>query len=414
MKRILHILSQRPEKTGSGIYLQSVLKEANKKGYKQAVISGIPAEIEKVDLGNINKENFYPVKFNNDELSFPVVGMSDVMPYPSTRYKDLTDNMLEKYKNNFSKVIKKAVKEFRPDIIITHHLWILTSLVRKLNPDIRIIAISHGTGLRQLKKVSKFKNHVLEGCQGLDMVFALNKYQKKQINRLYNIDENKIIVIGAGYDKEIFYESEKIKKNNEEITIVYAGKLSYAKGVKFLVKAFERLNSKIGENIRLKLLGEGNGREFEEIKRLVNMSESKIEMPGSVPQQKLGEIFRKSDIFCLPSFYEGLALVVIEALASGLRVVTTDLPGLKNWLGNKINQSEVIEYIELPTLENADIPQKEDLTGFEKRLMMGLEKQIDKSQKNRFFENEKLKSAVRKLSWEGVFARMEKYFQKGI
>ena len=137
-------------------------------------------------------------------------------------------------------------------------------------------------------------------------------------------------------------------------------------------------------------------------------------MPGSVPQQKLGEIFRKSDIFCLPSFYEGLALVVIEALASGLRVVTTDLPGLKNWLGNKINQSEVIEYIELPTLENADIPQKEDLTGFEKRLMMGLEKQIDKSQKNRFFENEKLKSAVRKLSWEGVFARMEKYFQKGI
>jgi len=340
--------------------------------------------------------------------------MSDVMPYPSTRYKDLTDNMLEKYKNNFSKVIKKAVKEFRPDIIITHHLWILTSLVRKLNPDIRIIAISHGTGLRQLKKVSKFKNQVLEGCQGLDMVFALNKYQKKQINRLYNIDENKIIVIGAGYDKEIFYESEKIKKNNEEITIVYAGKLSYAKGVKFLVKAFERLNSKIGENIRLKLLGEGNGREFEEIKRLVNMSESRIEMPGSVPQQKLGEIFRKSDIFCLPSFYEGLALVVIEALASGLRVVTTDLPGLKNWLGNKINQSEVIEYIELPTLENADIPQKEDLTGFEKRLMMGLEKQIDKSQKNRFFENEKLKSAVRKLSWEGVFARMEKYFQKGI
>lgn len=410
MKKILHILSQRPEKTGSGIYLQSVLKEANKKGYKQAVIAGIPAEMNKVDLGNINKDNFYPVKFNTDELPFPVLGMSDVMPYPSTRYKDMTFNMLEKYKNAFRRVIKKAVKEFKPDLIITHHLWILTSLVRKISPDIKIIAISHGTGIRQLKKVDKFEDDVLEGCQELDLVFALNKYQKSQINRIYDIDKDKIIVMGAGFDKNIFYGPGKYRNDKDKIKIVYAGKLSHAKGVKFLVKAFNKLDDKRDENLKLKLVGEGNGKEFEEIKSLVKNSEAEIELPGSVPQRKLGEIFRESDIFCLPSFYEGLALVVIEALASGLRIVTTDLPGLKEWLGDKINKSEVIEYVKLPVLENTDIPQKEDLAGFEKRLLMGLEKQIDKNQQNIFFANEKLKRAVHKLSWEGVFARMESYF----
>ena len=409
MKKILHILSQRPEKTGSGIYLQSLLKEGNKKGYKQAVIAGIPSETEKVDFGYINRDNFYPVKFNTKKLPFPVVGMSDVMPYPSTKYKNLTADMLKKYKSSFKKVILKAVNDFKPDIIISNHLWILTSLVSKLNENIKLIGISHGTGIRQLKKINRFNDYVLEGCKDLDLVFALNKFQKKEINKLYNIDKDKIIVMGAGYDSEIFYESNK-SKTNDIINIVYAGKLSYAKGVKFLIKAFKNLDLVRTEKFNLKLFGEGSGKEFEEIKNLVESSQSKIELAGSVSQQKLGEVFRKSDIFCLPSFYEGLALVLIEALASGLRIVTTDLPGVKDWLGTKINKNGVIEYIQLPRLENIDIPKEEDLKDFEKRLKIGLGKQVNKLHKEKSLENRDLKNEIQKLSWKGVFSRMEKYF----
>lgn len=408
MKKILHMLSQRPEKTGSGIYLQSLLKEGYKKGYNQAVVAGIPAEIEKVDLANINKDNFYPVKFNTESLPFSVVGMSDVMPYPSTKYKDLTDNMFTKYKKAFKDVVIKAIENFKPDVIISHHLWILTSLVRKLNSGIKLIAISHGTGIRQLNKLDRFDNYVIEGCKDLYLVFALNKYQKEEISRLYNIDKDRIVVMGAGYDSKIFYESDK-SKSDDKINIVYAGKLSYAKGVKFLIKAFEKLDSNRNEEFKLTLLGEGSGKELEEIENLIESSKSKIELPGSVPQKKLGKVFRKSDIFCLPSFYEGLALVVIEALASGLRIVTTDLPGVKEWLGKTINESGVIEYVHLPELKNIDIPKEEDLEGFVKRLEMGLEKQVDKLQNKSLFKNKGLKIAVEKLSWKGVFSRMERY-----
>ena len=406
MKKILHILSQRPEKTGSGIYLQSLLKEGNKKGYEQAVIAGVPANIEKVDLGNIDKGDFFPVKFNTKKLPFPVVGMSDVMPYPSTKYRELNSEMLKKYKNQFKDTIIKAIDEFQPDLILSNHLWILTSLVKQLARNIKVIGVSHGTGVRQLKKLNKYQDYVVEGCQDLDLVFALNNYQKKEIERLYNIPENKIIVMGAGYNSEIFYESQK-SNCTKTIDIVYAGKLSYAKGVKFLIKAFEKLDRQREQKFSLKLFGEGSGEEFAEINNLVQNSKSNIELVGSVPQQKLAEEFRKSDIFCLPSFYEGLALVVIEALASGLRIVTTDLPGIKNWLGNEINKSGVIEYIELPRLKNTDIPHNEDLEQFVESLKKGLAIQVDKQP---LLENEELKTKVKKLSWEGVFSRMEKYF----
>ncbi len=47
MKKILNILAQRPDKTGSGMYLQALIKEADKNGYKQAVIAGISSRDKK-------------------------------------------------------------------------------------------------------------------------------------------------------------------------------------------------------------------------------------------------------------------------------------------------------------------------------------------------------------------------------
>ncbi len=52
MKKILNILAQRPDKTGSGMYLQALVKEADKNGYKQAVIAGISAKDKKVTFSS--------------------------------------------------------------------------------------------------------------------------------------------------------------------------------------------------------------------------------------------------------------------------------------------------------------------------------------------------------------------------
>ena len=86
--RILHLLSQRPEATGSGIFIQAMLREAVRKGHANYLVAGIPDDCPPApDLLSGVPHRF--VRFGTGALPFPVVGMSDVMPYDSTRFCDL-------------------------------------------------------------------------------------------------------------------------------------------------------------------------------------------------------------------------------------------------------------------------------------------------------------------------------------
>ena len=77
---------------------------------------------------------------------------------------------------------------------------------------------------------------------------------------------------------------------------------------------------------------------------------------------------RKCHLFIIPSFYEGLSLVTLEALASGLRVAASELPGIREWVGPRMEEAGIIEYVALPGLRSVDVPVAADLPVYEKRL----------------------------------------------
>ena len=92
--RILNVTAQKPNSTGSGIFLTELMKEFANGGHEQALVAGVyPQEETPVPEHVI----FYPVYFEQGKLNFPIVGMSDEMPYPSTRYRDLTPDMEEAF-----------------------------------------------------------------------------------------------------------------------------------------------------------------------------------------------------------------------------------------------------------------------------------------------------------------------------
>ena len=93
--KILSITAQKPNSTGSGVYLTELVKGFARQGHRQAVVAGV-YEDDKVEFPEGVK--FYPVFFCTEELPFPIAGMSDEMPYESTVYGQMTPDMVARFK----------------------------------------------------------------------------------------------------------------------------------------------------------------------------------------------------------------------------------------------------------------------------------------------------------------------------
>ncbi len=401
--RILHLLAQRPGRTGSGINLLATLNAGAGRGHRQAVIAGIPASDRDSDFGFPEDTVFNPVLFETDELPFHVAGMSDVMPYQSTRYSDMTPSMIESWKKAFTHAISNTIWDFRPDIILSHHLWLLTTLAVKLRGKIPVIAYAHGTGLRQLKLATGLSEEVITGCENVDLVLAPNGFQKERIEAEYGIGN--VIDIGNGYRSELFYRTQR--QQSGRIRLIYAGKLSASKGVLQLIDAFETIAD---ESMELLVIGSGSGEEAQAITSRVEISKAPITMIGAVPQEKLAEIFRTGDVFVLPSFYEGMPLVLIEAIACGMRCVCTDLPGVRPWL-DPIDPA-LVEFVPMPDMASVDCPEQDCVPLFVENLEAALRKQIDSAWSRGLIDWRRTDAFIRGKSWVAIFERMEQLMRR--
>ncbi len=86
-----------------------------------------------------------------------------------------------------------------------------------------------------------------------------------------------------------------------------------------------------------------------------------VEFAGRLETHELVRAYQNADIFVLPSFFEGLPLVVVEALACGCRVVVSDLPGIRPWLEGHVPDAPVV-FVRPPRMRTADDPCPEELS----------------------------------------------------
>ncbi len=401
--RILNILSQRPDSTGSGVFIEAMIRQSTACGHENYLVAGLtPTCSSQRDW--IADEFTSFVRFEED-VSFTIPGMSDVMPYDSSRFCDLSPEDIDEYEAVFSKVITKAVAEFKPDVIHSNHLWLVSSLTRQLFPEIKMVTTCMGSDLRQFGNCKHLQSRVLEGCRVIDTVFALSEIQKTEISELYGINSEKITVIGAGFNDELFTKSAK--PDPDPVQIVYAGKLSNAKGVPWMLRALARIDS---PNWKLHLLGGGAGEEKESCLQLASKLGDKVEIYGAVPQKRLAEIMKLSHLMILPSFFEGLPLVILEALASGCRVVVTELPGVKEILGDI--DSDFISQVEMPRLRNLDEPYSEDEALFENNLQAAISRQIESAEKCSEIKSIELQVVIDSFTWKTVFTKADSVYKK--
>ena len=398
--KILSITAQKPDSTGSGVFLTELVKGFRKLGCSQAVVCGIAAG---ENLTFPEEVMVFPVRYQTKELPFPVCGMSDEMPYESTRYRDLDEKMTRQFRHAFDTRIAEAVAVFQPDVILCHHLYFVAALVRQMYPEIPVYAQCHGSDLRQIETNSWARSWILEQIPKLDGIFALHEIQEELICQIFDLPAHRIQVMGTGYNSNVFFEDQNLSRNPEKRRYLFAGKLSEKKGIYSLLRCLKHLKNP--DEVEVYLAGGcGSEAEAEKIRKAVENAPCTVVLLGKLNQAELASWMNRCDVFVLPSFYEGLPLVLIEAMACGMRTVCTDLPGIWPWLDHAIPEHGTI-FVELPRMVHMDEPDTTDLPGFELRLADAMERA--------FLQPLPDSQKVRSLSWEALCRKLLTIFNNG-
>lgn len=404
---ILVITAQKPDSTGSGVYVAETVRSLALAGNNVSLVAGIDRD-EQPELPD--GVDFCPVRFRTPAVPFPVCGMSDQMPYEATRYRDMTPEMVDRFKAAFGNTIRAACRKGLPDIVLTHHLYLVSAVaVETLHelareracecPSIR--GICHSTDLRQMGKHALERDFIVERIRQLDCIFALHDAQKREIVDVYGVDESRVRVVGSGYNDALFNRNGRATCSpSGRARITYAGKIWRKKGIGCLIDCASLIGMNPQE-IEFCLVGGHNDEdEYADLVSHAAASPYRFAFPGKVGQSELADFYRSSDTFVLPSFFEGLPLVVIEALACGCKAVVTDLPGIRPWIEENIPEAPVW-YVEPPHMESVDEPVKEDLPAFEARLATALDEAVraPRPRPDAF-------KGIEKVTWAGLAGKL--------
>jgi glycosyltransferase involved in cell wall biosynthesis len=171
-----------------------------------------------------------------------------------------------------------------------------------------------------------------------ELIVTVSESSKKDIIRFYNAPEEKVKVVYEAAD-EIFQprnlsEFEKIKLrekyNLPEKFILYIGVLEERKNIDGIIKIADLIKDKTETPIFLfGRIGHKGNQYIKEIKKRRN-----IQYKGFVENQDLPYVYNLATIFLFPSFYEGFGLPVLEAMQSGVPVLTTNTSSLPEVVGN--------------------------------------------------------------------------------
>lgn len=248
-----------------------------------------------------------------------------------------------------AKRLNKFLKKHKYDIIHinsgSYFFNLQVAVIAKKNKIERIIVHSHNTlnGKNKIKSwLVKLAKPILN-LYATDFLSCSQKAAKDMFTK--KVLKEKTIIIKNGINVEKFKFKEEIRKKvrkelniEEEFVIGNVGRFTKQKNPEFLIECFNEIH-KIDNNTTLILVGEGE---------LENKVKQKVDDFGLTEnvrflgfREDVNEIMQAFDVFLLPSLFEGLPIVGVEAQAAGLRCVMSDT------ITKEVDQSNHVKFLNL-------------------------------------------------------------------
>ncbi|MHB8163130.1 MAG: glycosyltransferase family 4 protein [Methanoregula sp.] len=303
---ICHIISVPfPPQEGIGNFVYGISKKLIEKGHSVTVITrgSLPrTRIEVFESIQVIKVPFIPI-----------------YPFHLTFHGFFLNGEFAKRENTFDLVHIHTplcpVFHTKIPIIVTVHTPMLTD-----SRHLEIVGFRSIIG-RIMARFVSYPNELKVLKKG-DLITSVSEAVAVELQE-YGLDKKRIIVIRNGVDESVFYPPSC--KGNEKY-ILYTGRLSHRKGLFDFIESAQWV---LKDHPNIHYIIPGKGELQDQLKSKVKQMglEAKIKFLGFLDKEQIITLYQNAIIFVMPSHYEGLPTVLLEAMACGLPVIATDIGG---------------------------------------------------------------------------------------
>lgn len=189
----------------------------------------------------------------------------------------------------------------------------------------RTSQIQHGSFFRRglscimIPVAERYEKRALELA---DRILVLSEYTRESVAAIAGTE--KVALAPCGVDTKLFHPNTATSKRDY---ILCVARLSDPrKNVRLLLDAYAKLRQSMPSIPDLLLIGDPPSAEIQKHLQNIGLADQ-VHLAGPKQSEELAELYRNALFFVLPSNEEGLAIVILEAMASGLPVVSTDCGG---------------------------------------------------------------------------------------
>jgi glycosyltransferase involved in cell wall biosynthesis len=182
----------------------------------------------------------------------------------------------------------------------------------------------------------------LDAVLWADKIIAISRHTKEDMVKYFNVPEDRLVVVHLAHREEFrpiddtsVLQKVRIKYNLKKDYILMVGSIEPRKNHQLLIRAYNALPGLIRKKFDL-ILGGGSGWLNTDIFELVKnlRIQDQVRFLGYIPDADLPAIINAATVFAYPSFYEGFGLPVLEAMACGTPVITSNVSSLPEIVEN--------------------------------------------------------------------------------